>query len=149
MDTFDKQALRILMRRGRSTWAELAEKLQMSAPAAAERVRKLEEQEIIHGYSAVVNAGKIGLGLTAFIAVTLDNQQARDKFLKKIHQLPEVLECHHVAGDYDFLLKVKCRGTRDLERLLTEDLKAKGHPCKTHTTIVLASHKETMELPVD
>lgn len=149
MDALDRQALRFLMRRGRSTWADLAEKLELSAPSTTDRVRKLEEQGVIRAYAALVDAEQIGLGLTAFIAVTLEQHHTREKFLKRIQQIPEVLECHHVAGEYDFLLKVKCRGTRDLDRLLSDDLKGRAGAGKTHTTIVLSTQKETVELPVD
>ncbi|MBL8234458.1 MAG: Lrp/AsnC family transcriptional regulator [Bryobacterales bacterium] len=149
MNTLDRQALKLLMRRGRMSWADLAAKLDLSAPSATDRVKKLEESGVIRGYAALVDAGKVGLGLTAFIAVSLDQHTQREKFLKRIQQMTAVLECHHVAGEYDFLLKVKCGGTGELERLLTEELKGKAGAGRTMTTIVLGTHKETVELGME
>lgn len=149
MDTIDIQALRLLMRRGRATWAELAEKLKLSAPSAADRVRKLEERGVIRGYAALVDPATVGLHLTAFIAVNLDHYEMREKFLKRVTQIPEVIECHHVAGEHDFFLKVRCKGTGDLERILTADLKGRAGAGRTHTIIVLATHKEAVDLPLE
>src|SRR5262249_53763037 len=110
-DTIDATLLRTLMRRGRSSWAELSELLRLSPPAAADRVHKLEERGVIRGYAALVDPVAAGCPLTAFIAVNLASHQHRAKFLKSIAAMPEILECHHVAGEHDFLLKVRCTGT--------------------------------------
>ncbi|MBL8176232.1 MAG: Lrp/AsnC family transcriptional regulator [Bryobacterales bacterium] len=141
MDSIDQEAIRILSERGRATWAELGERLKLSPPAAAERVRKLEERGVIKGYTAVLDPETLGLSLAAFIAVTLSDHAQRQRFLEAIAEIPEIEECHHVAGDYDFLLKVRCAGTRDLDRLLTEQLKGIAGAGRTHTTIVLSTQK--------
>jgi len=147
-DSMDAIALRTLMRRGRATWAELGEKLKLSAPAAAERARKLEEQGVIRGYAALVDPEAVGAALTAFVAIQLNDHGHRDKFLKRVTAIPEVVECHHVAGEHDFLIKVRCQGTRDLERVLTQELKDRAGAGRTQTTIVLHTHKETVEVPL-
>lgn len=144
----DVLALRFLMRRGRATWAELGGKLKLSAPAAAERVRKLEGQGVIRGYAALVDPAAVGAALTAFLAVSLHDHRRRGRFLEAVTAIPEIQECHHVAGEHDFLLKVRCRSTRDLERLLTEQLKDQAGVARTVTTIVLGTHKETIEVPL-
>src|SRR6185295_12561366 len=97
LSTFDYKVIRLLSERGRMTWAELAAQLGVTPPAAAERVRKLEERGIIKGYAALIDADAVGCRLTAFIAVTLDQPKDRKTFFKLIHHLPEILECHHVA----------------------------------------------------
>lgn len=147
-DSIDVTALRTLMRRGRATWAELGEKLKLSAPAAADRARKLEEMGVIRGYAAIVDPESVGASLTAFVAVQLDDHGHRDKFLKRVTAIPEVVECHHVAGAHDFLIKLRCTGTRDLERVLTEELKDRAGAGRTQTTIVLRTHKESVEVPL-
>jgi Lrp/AsnC family leucine-responsive transcriptional regulator len=148
MDTLDKKALALLMRHGRATWAELGETLGLSAPSAADRVRKLEEAKVITGYAAVLDATAVGYPLTAFIFVTLSAQRNRSAFLRAIAKMPQVTECHHVAGDDDYLLKARCRTTADLDDLLAKQLKEKLGIARTRTTIVLATAKETVQIPI-
>jgi Lrp/AsnC family transcriptional regulator, leucine-responsive regulatory protein len=148
MDTLDKKALALLMRHGRATWAELGETLGLSAPSAADRVRKLEEAKVITGYAAVLDATAVGYPLTAFIFVTLSAQRNRAAFLRAVAKMPQVTECHHVAGDDDYLLKARCRTTADLDDLLAKQLKEKLGIARTRTTIVLATAKETIEIPI-
>ena len=149
IDTFDYKVLARLMANGRATWAELAQELRLSAPAAADRVRRLEERGIIRGYTAVLDAESLGCALTAFIAVSLDHPRRRERFLEVLAGHAEIQECHHVAGDADYLLKVRCHGTRALEYLLTTKIKALPGVVRTHTTIVLHTEKETSALPLD
>lgn len=142
------KALSRLQQSGRETWAGLGEALDMTGPAAAERVRRLEEAGVIRGYTAIVEPEAVGLGLTAFVAVSLERPAHRAAFLKKVATLGEVLECHHVAGDDDYLLKLRCRGPLDLDRVLSEELKGVAGVARTRTTIVLSTAKETTVLPV-
>lgn len=144
--SFDKKIIQILSRNGRATWAELAQRLGLSPPAAADRVRKLEERGVILGYSAVLNAEALGFPMTAFVAVTLGSLKDRDSFLELVRGMDQVAECHHLAGEDDYLLKVRCRGTKDLERLLTEHLKFLPGVVRTRTTIVLGTVKETVSM---
>ena len=148
MDAFDKKALRLLVRQGRATWAELGQTLGLSAPSAAERVRKLEEAKVITGYAALLDATALGYPLTAFIFVTLANSRNRAAFLRAIAKMEQVSECHHIAGDDDYLLKVRCRTTADLDHLLAKQLKDKLGIARTRTTIVLATAKETVQIPI-
>ena len=144
----DYKALRRLMVQGRATWAELAEDMGLSAPAAAERVRKLEQQMIIKSYAALVDPASVGYPLTAFISVTLDRPKHRAPFLEAIAGMTEVVECFHIAGDGDYLLKVRCKGTADLDHLLTSGIKGVKGIAQTRTTIVLSTFKETVVTPV-
>ena len=148
MDSFDKKAVAFLMAHGRATWAELGHILGLSAPAAAERVRKLEKEGVIRGYAALPGPEQLGYPLLAYVSVTLASQRSRSAFLKAIGRMEEILEAHHVAGDDDYLLKVRCRNTQDLDRILAHELKAKHGVARTRTTIVLATAKETIKLPV-
>jgi Lrp/AsnC family leucine-responsive transcriptional regulator len=144
MDTLDQKALAFLAHDGRATWADLGQHLGLSAPSAAERVRKLEEKKVIRGYAALADPSAIGFGLLAFISVTLDSQQRRRKFLDAILKMPGVLECHHVAGDDDYLLKVRCANTLELDELLSNQLKQKLGVARTKTVIALATAKESV-----
>ena len=122
--------------------------LEFVATIPPQRVRRLERTGLVRGYAAQVDAEALGLGLTALVAVTLENPRVVPAFLKKVKALAAVQECHHVAGDDDYLLKVRCRDTRDLERVVSEDIKSVRGVARTRTTIVLSTEKETTELAV-
>ena len=149
MDSLDVKALRLLMRKGRASWAEVGQLLGLSAPSAADRVRKLEERGVIRGYAALVDAASVGQPLTAFISVALASPRERAAFLRGIEKLEQVAECHHITGDDDYLLKVRCRGTQDLDHLLATELKDKLGVARTRTTIVLSTAKESVRVPVE
>ena len=144
----DYKIIQQLMVQGRITWSELAGILELSAPAAADRVRRLEEKGVIQSYKAQINPESIGCHLTAFIAVTLEHPRHRAAFLQTIQDLPQIQDCHHVTGDDDYLLKIRCRHTKDLEHLITHQLKTLPGILRTRTTIVLSTLKETSDLPL-
>ena len=148
LDSLDRKALAALSRHGRATWAELGELLGLSAPSAADRVRKLEENAVIRGYAALLDPPSVGYPLTAFISVSLTGHRQRPSFLRAIEKMEQISECHHVAGDDDYLLKVRCRGTEDLDHLLTVELKEKLGVARTRTTIVLGTAKESVRVPI-
>lgn len=148
LDDIDSKVIRHLMQNGRMTWAELATVLQLSAPAAGDRVRRLEERGVILGYTARIDPEAAGCHLTAFVAVTLERPEHRAPFLEKVQQLAEVQECHHIAGNDDYWLKVRCQHTKDLERLVSDELKSLPGILRTRTTIVLSTVKETSVLPL-
>jgi Lrp/AsnC family transcriptional regulator, leucine-responsive regulatory protein len=148
VDTLDKKALHLLMRQGRATWADLGQLLGLSAPSAADRVRKLEEAKVITGYAALLDPATLGYPLTAFIFITLASQRNRAAFLRAIVKMAQVSECHHIAGEDDYLLKVRCRTTADLDHLLAAELKDKLGVARTRTTIVLTTAKESVQVPL-
>jgi Lrp/AsnC family leucine-responsive transcriptional regulator len=133
---------------GRESWATLGVALGMTGPAAAERVRRLEADGVIRGYAALVDPDAVGAGLTAFVSVTLERPGNRAAFLRRVSRLTAIQECHHVAGDYDYLLKVRCAGTADLDRILTDELKAVPGVVRTRTTVVLRTLKESVIVPL-
>ena len=147
MNTNDLKIIRRLMSNARATWAELGALIGLSAPAAAERVRKLEESGVIKGYAALIAPASIGCGLASLISLTIENPEYRPAIITKIGELAEILECHHVAGDVDYILKVRCFGTRDLERLISNEIKS-FPGVRTKTTVILSTIKETPVLPL-
>jgi Lrp/AsnC family leucine-responsive transcriptional regulator len=148
MDTIDLKAVERLQVMGRESWATLGVALGMTGPAAAERVRRLEADGVIRGYAALVDPDAVGAGLTAFVSVTLERPGNRAAFLRRVSRLTAIQECHHVAGDYDYLLKVRCAGTGDLDRILTDELKAVPGVVRTRTTVVLRTLKESVIVPL-
>lgn len=142
IDAIDRILLERLTEDGRVSWADLAQELALSAPAIAERAKRLRQRGLIRGFHAVLDPRALGLGLTAFVAVTLSHPRHRGEFLKVVQKRGEVKEAHHLAGEDDYLLKVHCRDTADLEHLLTSVLKAVPGVQRTRTSIVLGTAKE-------
>lgn len=148
LDGRDKAALARLMEDGRVSWADLARALRLSPAAAAQRVRRLEKAGVIRGYAAVVDTEALGLPLTAFVGVVLSGPGARRRFLARVRASGAVQECHHVTGEFDYLVKVRCAGTRDLERIINDTFKGGAGVASSRTMIVLSTAKETHRLPV-
>jgi Lrp/AsnC family leucine-responsive transcriptional regulator len=142
MDHADLRIVDLLQRNARTTQSELAREVGLSQPAVAERIKKLEERGVITRYTARVDAAELGVDVTAFIGVGIEHPKFFDAFTKKVKGLDEVLECHRVAGEDSYLLKVKTKNTRTLDRLLVEVLRTIPGVTRTHTTIVLTSVKE-------
>jgi Lrp/AsnC family transcriptional regulator, leucine-responsive regulatory protein len=148
LDHLDFQILEHLSQSARVTWTELSAKLNLSAPAITERVRKLEERGVIKGYTVLLEPELLGSELLAFIAVQIPDSKSRKTFLERVKTMPEVLECHHMSGDDDYWLKVRCAGTKALEKIITEELKSISSGIKTRTSIALSSFKDSPNLPI-
>ncbi len=147
MNNYDCKIIERLMLNARTTWAELGQLLGLSAPAAAERVRKLEEAGVIKSYTALVDPAMAGCGLGALIAVVCESRDSKEYFLHLVKNLPEILECHHIAGADDYVLKVRCADTGELENLISDKIKAVAG-IRTQTTVILSTIKETCVLPL-
>lgn len=148
MDTADIRIVDLLQRNARTTQSEIAKEVGLSQPAVADRIRKLEERGVLQSYVARVDAAELGVDITAFIAVDIEHPKFFDLFTKRVKGIEEVLECHRVAGEGSYLLKVKTKNTRSLDRLLVEVLRTLPGVTRTHTTIVLATIKEDTYVPV-
>lgn len=142
MDTADLRIVELLQRNARKTQSEIAKEVGLSQPAVADRIRKLEERGVLLGVVARVDAAELGVDITAFIGVGIEHPKFFDGFTRKVKGLDEVLECHRVAGEDSYLLKVKTKNTRSLDRLLVEVLRTLPGVTRTHTTIALATIKE-------
>jgi len=148
LDQIDLKILSILQSQGRSRLADIAEEVDLSAPAVMERVKKLEASGVIKGYAALLDGKMVGKDITAFIGVSISHQRDIDGFATQILRYPDVLECHHVTGDESFILKVKAGNTGALEKLLGEIRSVEG-VTRTVTKIVLSTAKESQILELD
>jgi Lrp/AsnC family leucine-responsive transcriptional regulator len=148
MDALDYHIIDLLQRDGRATQLELSRAVGLSQPAVAERIRKLEDRGVILGYTARVDASQLGQDITAFVGVNIEHPKYFEGFAKKVLALHEVLECHRVAGQDSYVLKVKTRNTKSLDKLLVETLRTIAGVTRTHTTIVLSSIKEETHVHV-
>ena len=148
IDETDLKILSILQRHGRTRLAEIAEVVDLSAPAVMERVKKLEANGVIKGYQALLDAKKIGKDITAFIGVSVGHQRDMTKFANHMLNYPDVLECHHVTGDESFILKVRSANTGSLEKLLGEIRSVEG-VTRTVTRVVLSTGKESQIIDLE
>jgi Lrp/AsnC family leucine-responsive transcriptional regulator len=147
LDDTDTRILALLQEDCRTPLARVGEQVGLSAPAVLERIKKLEAAHVVTGYHAVVDARRVGLDVTAFIGVITSDVGAIEQFEEHVAALDDVLECHHVTGEYTFLLKVKTANTSALERLIRQ-VRAIDGVARTETTVVLSTHVERAQLPL-
>ena len=146
MDATDYAILNELKRNGRASASEISKQVNLSIPAVAERIRKMEQAEVIQQYTVKINRDKIGKRLLAFIFVNIDKTENIDNFKHAIVPHDCVLECHHVAGTYDYLLKVVTEDTQALEDFLSKILKKIKGVSISNTIIALITLKEKINL---
>lgn len=124
LDEVDLQLLKLLQADGRITNADLAKKVGLSPPSVLQRVRALEKAGIVRGYSAILDPDRLGYKIMALVQISLSLHQDMpiERFRRQIREIEEVVECYHVSGDYDFLLKVVVRDMRAYEALIREKI---------------------------
>lgn len=141
MEDLDRQIVGLLSRDGRMSYTDLAKATGLSTSAVHQRVRRLERRGVIKGYAAVVDAEAVGLPLTAFISVKPLEAGAPDDTPERLADLAEVEACHSVAGDENYILKVRVGSPSELETLIGI-IRAKAG-VSTRTTVVLSTPFES------
>lgn len=142
MDTTDEAILGLLKQNARASVSQISKQVNLSVPAVSERIKKLEQSGVIRQYTVRLDRGMTGGRLLAFIFVNLDKTESIGDFREVIITYPCVLECHHVAGPYDYLLKVAVEDTQALENFLSGTLKKMEGVAGSNTIISLAALKE-------
>ena len=150
IDNIDKIILKELQRNARISNADLARRAGLSPSAILTRVKHLEEQEYIREYTAHLNRQKIGYDMLCFVGISLERHEVAQvmEFDKTIQDIPEVLECHHLTGDYDYLLKVAVENTAALEQFLIHTLTPIKGVARIHTSVVLSEVKASAALKI-
>jgi len=150
LDKMDFRILDILQKEGRISNAELARRISLSQPATHARLKRLEGSGLIRSYMALLDREMLGFEMLCFVHVTLEKHQPDHvkNFHVQVESMPEVVECYHVTGDYDYLLKVVMRHRRDLEDFLVDKLSRIAGVGRVHTSVVLREVKETYALPL-
>ncbi len=150
LDELDREILRLLQTNGRTSNADLARQTNLSPPAIHARIKRLEQQGYIRQYAALLDWEAAGYDMMCLISVSMQVHQpdAVQNFREAIQRMPEVLECYHVTGEYDYLLKVAIRNRTDLERFLMDELTPIAGIARIHTSLVLNAVKSTTELPL-
>jgi Lrp/AsnC family leucine-responsive transcriptional regulator len=143
----DLRIVDILQRDGRASFADIGAAVGMSAPSAHERVKKLETRGVILGYAARVDARAVGRGILAFSWIRQSPGPPTGDLTDAFRALPEVEECHHIAGEADYLLKVRAADTLDLERVMKQ-IQALPFVYTTETDVVYSSAFEQRPLAI-
>ncbi len=149
LDDVDIQILKTLQSNGRITNADLAKLVDLSAPSVLQRVRALEKAGLIRGFHAHLDAERLGLRVTAMVQITLalHQEQPIERFRKAVQLYPEILECFHVSGDFDFLLKVVVPDMKSYEVFIREKLSRIKGIQQIRSNFVIATNKHTTQLP--
>jgi Lrp/AsnC family transcriptional regulator, leucine-responsive regulatory protein len=139
IDALDRKLLALLQADGRLTHAQLGQQVGLSASACTRRLQRLEDAGVVAGYFARLNGEAIGRPTTVFIEVTLSSQgsSALDAFERAVAACPDVLECHLMSGDFDYLLRVAVADMRDYERLHREHIAAFPHVARVRTAFAM------------
>ncbi len=148
LDEIDVTIIDILQKNGRTRRNDLAQAVDLSIPSVSERLKKLEENGIITGYTAYVDPKKVGKDITAFINVTVDSSKHYGSFIDHAKATDEVLEIHSVTGTGTHLIKIRTENTSSLEKLLSK-IQAWSGVVNTTTSIVLSTMKETNKLKIN
>jgi Lrp/AsnC family transcriptional regulator, leucine-responsive regulatory protein len=150
LDDLDRRLLGSLQNDARRSSAELARELKLSGPGLQKRLRKLEDRGVIRGYVTVVDREAVGLDLLCFIHIMLAHHRPDSikRFPDRIRKMPEVLECHFLTGEFDYLLKVVVADHEELEKFLFERLMKVSGVDRTRTSIVVKEVKATTSLPL-
>ena len=148
IDVIDRKILKILQTNARTSNADISRQVGMAPSAILESIRKLERNGEIQGYESRIDPMKLNLALTTFILVRSEEPVGSFETGKKLAEISEVQEIHHIAGDYCYILKVRVADTGALAKLLKK-FGSIDDVSDTRTTLVLTSIKESLRLPLD
>ncbi len=145
LDSFDAAILRVLSVDGRLSVTELARRIGLSKSPTQARLKRLEASGVITGYRAVIDPRRIDAAHVAFVEVKLSDtrEAALDVFANAVRKVPEIEECHLIAGAFDYLLKVRARNISAYRRVLAEHISSLPHVMSTSTHVAMEAIKET------
>lgn len=150
LDATDRKILEILQTDSNITNAQLAIEIGLSPAPTLERVKKLENAGVIKSYHAVINLASVGLGVSTFVMVSLKghNKDNIAKFMNAIEQIDEVIECHHVTGQADFILKIVAPDIPAYQNLMLEKVTNIEVVDSMQTTVILSTFKDSKVVPL-
>ncbi len=150
LDRIDRSILRVLQENGRISYVELADRVGLSTTPCMERVKRLERKGIILGYSARLNPSYLKAGLLVFVEISLYNKSENifEEFRQAVIELPNVLECHLVSGQFDYLIKARISEMASYRELLSDILLKLPGVRDSKSYIVMDEIKETLSLPI-
>ena len=141
MDKIDIKIINMLIDNSRTSVSSIAQKVNMSVSAAAERIRKLEASKVIQQYTAILDEKQIGLDTIAFVSVNMEHPNCFESFAEYVRKQDAVVECYFCAGDVDYMLKLKTKTIVELQNILSDIRRVPG-VSRYKTMIVLSTEKE-------
>lgn len=148
MDEFDRKILAYIQEFGRSSYAEMGAAVGLSISAVNERLKKLERQGTVSGWAARLDPEAVGCSVLAFVHVLIERPEHEAAFLDLVRGEPAIQECHHVTGDWSYLLKIRAASLKALEDIIARRIKALPGIPRSRTSIVLSTAKETGAIPI-
>jgi DNA-binding Lrp family transcriptional regulator len=150
LDATDRKILDILQANSNITNAQLAQEIGLSPAPTLERVKKLEQSGIIKSYHAFIDHASVGLGVSTFVMVSLKghNKENIDRFMKSIGVIPEIVECHHVTGQADFILKIICADIPAYQNLMLEKVSNIEVVDNMQSMVILSTLKDSKVVPL-
>lgn len=150
LDATDRKILEILQTNSNITNAQLAQEIGLSPAPTLERVKKLEVGGVIKSYHAVIDTAAVGLGVNTFVMVSLKghNKENIEKFMKAIRKIDEVVECHHVTGQADFILKIICSDIPAYQNLMLEKVSNIEVVDNMQSMVILSTFKDSKVVPL-
>jgi Lrp/AsnC family leucine-responsive transcriptional regulator len=148
LDRIDRRILQLLQIDGRMAMKELAEQVGLSITPCIERVKRMERDGVIAGYYARINPAAVGTNLLVFVEITLNQKSATafEQFRREVLRIPEVMECHLVSGDFDYLIKARIREMAEYRKLLGDMLLQLPGAAQSKSYVVMEEIKETLAL---
>ncbi|MBH68863.1 MAG: AsnC family transcriptional regulator [Rhodospirillaceae bacterium] len=147
-DSIDRKILAILQKDATKSHAEIGRFVNLSTSSVNDRIRRMQKNGVIKNSIVTVDATKVELNVLAFISVLIDWSEANETFGSVVQSMPQVLECHHITGDWSYLLKVRARNNFELEDLISNKIKSLPGVTRSETVFALSTNKETAALPV-
>jgi Lrp/AsnC family transcriptional regulator, leucine-responsive regulatory protein len=150
LDVTDRKILEILQKDSNITNAQLAKEIGLSPAPTLERVNKLETSGVIKSYHAVIDPASVGLGVSTFVMVTLKghNKDNINKFIAAIKTISEVVECHHITGAGDFILKIVCADITAYQQLMLDQVSNIEVVDSLQSMVILSTFKDSKSLPL-
>ena len=150
IDRTDKKILEILQKNAKITNAKLSKQIGLSPAPTLERVRKLESRGIISGYHAKLNMSKVGLGVSTFVMVSLKghNKKNLQSFLDKIKYVENIVECHHITGSGDFILRIVAEDIESYQELMLDKVSEIEVTDSLQSMVILSTFKDNKVIPV-
>ena len=151
LDKLDRRILSVLQKDGRLSMKDLGEQVGLSITPCIERVKRMERDGIISGYYARVNPVALGASLLMFVQITLSNKSGEmfDQFRREVLRIPQVLECHLVSGDFDYIIKARIQEMTEYRKLLGDILLQLPGAAQSKSYVVMEEIKETLVLNVE
>ncbi len=137
LDGIDKAILRVLMENARTPVQEIARQLNLSGSAVHQRIKKLEDADLIKGSFLKLNPSSLGYSTTAYIGVYLDKAMRNPEAVSQLRKIPEVVECHYTTGNWSILIKILCKNNEHLMQLLNHKIQSIEGVSRTETFISL------------